>query len=64
MQNTVYAIISACVLHNITLVADEDVCEFFDDENNGNVLPNQQATHSTDGAAQRKRATIVHSIFP
>ena len=64
MQNAVYAIISACVLHNITLVADEDISEFFVDDQSGNVPPNQQAIHTTDGAAQRKCAAIAHTIFP
>ena len=62
---TVYTIISACVLHNITLVGDEDISEFFDDDDGkgGSTPPNHQSTHTTDDAAQRKRAAIAKTIF-
>ena len=53
-----YTIISACVLHNITLVGDEDIFEFFDDDDGkgGSMPTDHQPTNTTDDAAQRKRA--------
>ena len=62
---TVYTIISVCVLHNITLVGDEDISEFFDDDDGkgGSTPTDHQPTHTTDDAAQRKRAAIAKNIF-
>ena len=58
----VYTIIS--VLH-IMLVGDEDISEFFDDDDGkgGSTPIDHQPTHTTDDAAQRKLAAIAKNIF-